>query len=579
MFSLQPLFLFLLLLSANAAPAQQCRFETSQGKESATYFEAIEWFTLLDKKSTMVKVREMGTTDAGYPLHLVLVSRDGAFDIAQWKQQQKIIILINNGIHPGEPDGIDASMLLVRDIVANKTTLPPNVVLAFIPVYNIGGSLNRGAVSRVNQNGPLAYGFRGNAQNLDLNRDFTKCDSKNARSFAAIFHLLDPDILVDNHVSDGADYQHTMTLITTQYDKLGGELGNWLKTSFEPALYKQMASLGWPMTPYVNFETARPENGMQQFYDPPRYSSGYAALFTTIGFIPETHMLKPYQQRVQSTYDLMKTITVQASDDAFNITRLRKHARIAARSIKEFPLSWRPDTTQHSMISFMGYGQAFKTSEATGLNSMYYDRNKPYTQPVKLCDKFVPVNTIKAPEAYLVPQGWHAVIDLLKLNGARYSRLNSDTLMTVEAYRVQEYKAAPRAYEKHHKNSGVKVATSIQAIQFLKGDYLFNMNQPANRYIVEMLEPTGDDSFFAWNFFDAILQQKEGYSDYRWEDIAAATLKNNPALARQLQEKRKEDAAFAGNASAQLDFIYKNSIYYEPEHLRYPVFRILPAVR
>jgi hypothetical protein len=201
--------------------AQQSRFEKSNGLESATYFEAIDWYKNLDKVSPQVLLKQMGMTDAGYPLHVVLVSSDGKFDAGQWHKQNKAVILINNGIHPGEPDGIDASMLLLRDIVTKKIKLPDNVCLAFIPVYNIGGCLNRGSTSRANQNGPTEYGFRGNAQNLDLNRDFTKNDSKEAKAFAQIFHLLDPDILIDNHVSDGADYQHTMTLLTTQYDKLG----------------------------------------------------------------------------------------------------------------------------------------------------------------------------------------------------------------------------------------------------------------------------------------------------------------------------------------------------------------------
>jgi Zinc carboxypeptidase len=227
--------------------AQQCRFEKTNGLESATYFEAIDWYKNLDKISTKVLVKEMGMSDAGYPLHLVLVSNDGKIDAAQWHKQNKAVILINNGIHPGEPDGIDASMMLVRDIVINKVKLPDNVALAFIPVYNIGGCLNRNSYSRANQNGPLEYGFRGNAQNLDLNRDFTKNDSKESKSFVQIFHLLDPDILIDNHVSDGADYQHTMTLLTTQYDKLGAGLGGWLKENFEPQLYKGMTDKKWDM--------------------------------------------------------------------------------------------------------------------------------------------------------------------------------------------------------------------------------------------------------------------------------------------------------------------------------------------
>mgnify|MGYP001384050997 FL=1 len=554
--------------------AQQCRFEKTGGKESATYFEAIDWYKNLDKLSAKVLVREMGMTDAGYPLHLVLVSNDGKFDAAQWHKQNKAVILINNGIHPGEPDGIDASMMLVRDIVTGKIKLPGNIALAFIPVYNIGGCLNRNSYSRANQNGPLEYGFRGNAQNLDLNRDFTKCDSKEARSFAQIFHLLDPDILIDNHVSDGADYQHTMTLLTTQYDKLGAGLGQWLKNNFEPQLYKGMSEKNWDMVPYVSFETGSPDRGMTMFYDPPRYSSGYAALFQTLGFVPETHMLKPFKDRVLSTYAFMQTAIESASANATDLITQRNKARMEVVKQKSWPFKWSVDTSKYSFVSFKGYEQAYKPSDATGLSRMYYDRSKPFTKQVKFFNVFNTADFIAAPEAYIIPQGWSAVVDLLKLNNVIMQQLSKDTLIEVEAYRIDDYKSAARPYEKHHKNSSVKTSLLKQKIKFLKGDYLIPMNQVANRYLVEMLEPTGDDSFFVWNFFDAVLQQKEGYSDYRWDDLAAEVLKNDPALKVKLEEKKAADPKFAANSSAQLDFIYKNSPYYEPGHNRYPVYRL-----
>ncbi len=279
--------------------AQQTPFEKSKGEQTATYFEAIEFYKNADKSSSKILMRKMGLTDSNYPLHIVLLSEDGKFDPLLWHKQNKAVILINNGIHPGEPDGIDATILMVKDLMTRKSTLPENVVIAIIPVYNIDGCLNRNTSSRANQNGPQEYGFRGNSQNLDLNRDFTKCDSKEARSFTEIFHYIDPDILVDNHVSDGADYQHTMTLVTTQYDKLGTTLGMWLKETFEPQLYKSMSKKGWDMVPYVYApEDGDPAEGWGQFYDPPRFSSGYAALFQTIGFMPETHMLKPFAERV-----------------------------------------------------------------------------------------------------------------------------------------------------------------------------------------------------------------------------------------------------------------------------------------
>ena len=555
--------------------AQQCRFEKTNGLESATYFEAIEWYKNLDNQSAKVLVKEMGITDAGYPLHIVLVSNDAKFDAVQWHEQNKAVVLINNGIHPGEPDGIDASMMLVRDIVLGKLQLPNNIAVAIIPVYNIGGCLNRTAFSRANQNGPKEYGFRGNAQNLDLNRDFTKNDSKEAKAFAQIFHLLDPDILIDNHVSDGADYQHTMTLLTTQYNKLGDNLGAWLKNNFEPQLYKGMAEKKWDMTPYVNFETETPDKGMEMFYDPPRYSSGYAALFQTIGFVPETHMLKPFKERVLSTYALMQTVIEKAALNATALITERNKAKATIVKEKNFALSWAVDTTQHSIITFKGYEQGFKTSDATGLQRMYYNRSKPFTKEVKFFNTFKPSNFVTAPSAYIIPQGWSTVVDLMKLNNVTVKQLNNDTLIEVEAYKIDDYKSFPKPYEKHHKNFAVKVSSCKQKLKFLKGDYLIQLNQKANRYIVEILEPTGDDSFFAWNFFDAILQQKEGYSDYRWEDVAAEVLKNNPDVAAKLQLNRESDAKFAADASAQLNFIYKNSPYYEPGHNRYPVYRLL----
>jgi len=208
------------------------------------------------------------------------------------------------------------------------------------------------------------------------------------------------------------------------------------------------------------------------------------------------------------------------------------------------------------------------------LQRMYYDRSKPFTKQVKFFNVFKSSNFVTAPSAYIIPQGWNAVVDLLKLNNVIVTQLKNDTLIVAEAYHIDDYKSLSRPYEKHHKNSSVKVTVMRQKIKFLKGDYFISMNQSANRYIIEMLEPTGDDSFFAWNFFDAILQQKEGYSDYRWEDLAAEVLKNNTDLKDKLEDKKKADPKFAANGPAQLDFIYKNSPYYEPGHNRYPVYRL-----
>jgi hypothetical protein len=567
--------LFFLFTAPELALSQSLTtpFEKSGGRETATYFECIDFYKQFDKTSSKISIKKTGLSDAGYPYHIILYSNDEKFDPEQWHRQNKIVILVINGIHPGEPDGVDASMLLLRDLSTGKIRMPDNVVLAVIPIYNIGGALNRNSFSRVNQDGPASYGFRGNAQNLDLNRDFTKNDSRDAKSFVQLFHWLNPDMQIDNHVSDGADYQHTMTLISTQWNKLGGETGKFMHEIFDPAIYASMEKKHWPVCPYVNFEEGDTENGWEAFYDSPRYSSGYAALFHTISYISETHMLKPFKDRVMSTYSLMQTIIEQSSTHAKEIIEKRKEDFILDQQKKSFALNWKPDSSRYDDILFKGYTASYKQSEITGQQRLFYDHNKPFEKKVRLYNYFSEQQLVKAPKAYLVPQGWYEITDRLKSNGVRMQQLTKDSTITVEVYRIDSYNSAADAYEKHHRNTNVKTSTTIQPIQFLKGDYIIYTNQPAKRFIIEMLEPTGDDSYFSWNFLDAILQEKESYSDYRWEDVAAEYLKTHPDLKNKLEEIKKSDTSFAHNASAQLNFIYKNSPYYEKEHLRYPIFR------
>lgn len=551
-------------------------FERSGGKQTATYAECIAFYKQLDKLSPLLSIKETGMSDAGYPYHLVLYSNDGVFDPAVWHRQHKVVFLINNGIHAGEPDGIDASMMLLRDLVTKKVSLPNNIALAVIPLYNIGGALNRNSFSRVNQDGPESYGFRGSAQNLDLNRDFTKNDSREARSFAKIFHWVDPDIQIDNHVSDGADYQYTMTLLASQWNKLGGELGTFLHDVFQPALFASMEKKGWGMTPYVDFEEGNPDRGWEGFYDQPRYSSGYATLFHTIAFMPETHMLKPFHDRVLSTYALMQSMFTEASAHAAVLLEKRKQDIAADLAGSRLALDWKVDMTKWDELSFKGYEAAEKTSEVTGMPRKYYDHSRPFERKVRFYNYFTPDVFATVPKYYVIPQGWHEVTDLLELNGVHMRRLTHDSTITVEAYHIDDYKAAPRAYEKHHRNTGTKVSANRETLPFLKGDYIIPTDQPTRRFLVEMLEPVGDDSYFSWNFFDAILQQKEGYSAYRWEDVAAAWLKEHPEVRQKLEERKKADSTFARQARAQLDFVYKHSPYYEPAHLRYPVYRVVP---
>jgi hypothetical protein len=556
------------------AKAQLTPFELSKDKNyTATYAEITAYYQKLAKLHSQMRIFNYGITDVGKPLSLVVLSRDKVFDPAQIKKLNKRVLLINNGIHPGEPEGIDASMMLVRDLL-KKNQLPKDIVLCFIEVYNIDGCLNRG-VSRPNQNGPRMYGFRGNYKNLDLNRDFIKADSKNAWAFEKILNTWQPEVFLDNHTSDGADYQYVMTLIETQKDKQNPILADYTSKTFSPELYKRMAKSGYEMTPYVEEKMSTPDSGIVSFLETPRFATGYTAQHNIISYITETHMLKSFDKRVYSTYDFMVALFDICQRDAKLIGELKHKADEQVKSQTTFALNWDVDWQHYDTLTFKGYEAGRKISEVSGLPRLYYDETKPYTKTIKYYDNYKPTISADKPAAYVIPQAWQKVIELFKLNNIAMHKLTHDTTLALQMYYIGDYKTGSRPYEGHYLHSNVKLNPVNMKVKFYAGDYVVYTNQALNRYIVETLEPQGVDSFFAWNFFDSVLGQKEGYSDYVFEDIAANLLKTDPDLRKKLDDEKAKNPDLANNARAQLNFVYRNSPYFEKTYLRYPVGRLL----
>lgn len=548
-------------------------FERSKGTETATYREVIDYYEDLAAVYNTVSLQQIGETDSGEPLHLAIFSTTGNFDLDELREENSIL-LINNGIHPGESDGIDATMMLFRDLAQDSIPIPRNTAIATIPVYNVGGALNRNTSTRTNQNGPEAYGFRGNARNYDLNRDFIKADTKNTRSFYKIFHLVKPDVFIDNHVSNGADYQYTLTHLFTQHNKLGGELGQYLNVEMMPALKKALQRKDWDITPYVNVFNEVPEKGFTQFMDYPRYSTGYTTLWNTLGMMVETHMLKPYDQRVHGTYELMRSMIDITDEDARIIKKLRAQAALNFRNKRTYEFNFVPDSTRPSIIEFKGYEAEEIESEVTGFKRLHYDRGRPFTKDVTYYNNFTPTKQVEIPAGYVIPQGWWNVLELMELNQVEMQVFEKDTSLPVEIYHISDYRTRDSPYEGHYLHYDTEVEKSRGQIKIRQGDVFIPTDQPAIRYLLETLEPEATDSFFNWNFFDSVLQQKEGFSPYVFEDIAEEFLEDHPEIEEEFLARKESDPEFASSAYAQLDWIHKRSEHYEPAHLRYPVFRV-----
>jgi len=541
-----------------------------------TYNELISEYEDLDREYSNAKLLEVGPSDIGKPIHLFVLSNEEKFSPEEVKNSGKRIVFINNGIHPGEACGINASLDLAKKLLHKKTELNKmldSVVVLIVPVYNVGGILKRNKYSRVSQNGPKEYGFRGNAKNLDLNRDFIKCDTKNAKTFNKIFREWDPDIFVDTHTTNGSDHSYTLTLIATQKDKLNPVLSEFLYGDMLGSLYNGMEHRDKTMIPYVYPLSKDPADGIKAFLETPRYSSGYTALFDCIGFITEAHSYKPFDDRVEHTKAFLEELIIYTASNNSKIKEVREKARAHTVAQRMFPLQWTLDSTKVSQLNFKGYTYQNRYSDLLEDSIRYYDRESPFEKEIDYYLTYKSKVEVTLPSVYIIPQAYENIVELLDLNQINYERLEKDERINVEAYYIENIKSPKRPYEGHFLHSQIEVRKQNESIQFYQGDILVSTNQLGVRYIVETLEPQSDDSFLAWNFYDSHLQQKEWFSDFSFEPKAKEILATNDSLRTAFNLKKEEDKAFRESAFAQLYYIYKNSKYYEPTVNRYPIYR------
>ena len=545
---------------------------------SPSYSELINHLKNLDKQHKEIKLFNMGDSDFGLPIYLVIINADKDSLKTFQKARKNTTVLINNAIHPGEPDGINASMIWIDQWISqgkpsktkNGESLP---VIAFIPAYNIGGMINRSTSSRANQNGPEEYGFRGNARNLDLNRDFIKMDSENAFTFARIFHALDPDVFVDNHVSNGADYQYTLTYISSMKERLAPTMNQLTYSKCIPRLTANLREKGIDLFPYVELIKQTPEEGIMAFNDLPRYAMGYSSLFNSLSFTVETHMLKPFPERVEATYQFMDELITWTTIHSLEIESSRSEAFEWCMNQKEFGYNYELSNKKDSIL-FKGFEFSNPIDSITGLKRLYYDRSKSYQKFVPLYQTHLAKSVAPVPKYFIVGRQEKEVIQRLMANNIDFQVLTKDSLAKVTSYRIGKFKSMEKPYEGHFKHHSIEFEKFATSQYFKKGDILIPTKQKSINFLLSTLIPDAEDSYFSWNFFDSYLQQKEYFSSYVFIDQVKFILENNPTLKLEFEKMKRENEQFRNSEWEQLYFIYKNSEYFEKSFMILPVYSI-----
>jgi len=555
-------------------------FEKSNYLETPRYDETINYFKKFERHSPYAKMISIGKSAEGRDIYVLIVSKDRVFTPELARKTNKPIVFIQNGIHAGEIDGKDASMILLREILITKekANYIDNAILLVMPIFNVDGHERFSPYNRINQNGPKEMGWRTNAQNLNLNRDYMKADSPEMKAWLKFFNKWLPHIFVDCHVTDGADYQYEITYSCERYGNVHPELGEWIKNDFVPFIEKEVQKNGYLIAPYVWFKGDEIKNGIVDGVTSPRLSTGYVAIQNRVALLIETHMLKDYKTRVFATLKMLDAVIIKANQSGKNLVDLINRAEQKtideiANQKKYLPVKFQM-SNEFVPFTFKGIKYEKLPSKISGKEKIVYTGEK-FEMEIPLYNKPVAVDSINAPEFYLIPRAYSNIVEILNLHGVKYEVLESAQKYLVEKYRFDENTVwQKRPYEGRIMLT-TKYETFVDTLIAEKGDYLIPVNQRAVKVIIHLLEPKSGDSFVSWGFFNSIFERKEYYEDYVMEKLAEEMYNSNENLRKEFEEKLKSDTTFANSPEQRLEFFYRRSPYFDKQWLVYPVSRVI----
>lgn len=550
--------------------------ERTDLNDSPSYDDTIIYLKKLCAASPLLKLQVFGRTPQGRELYLVIASKEGAATPAALAANGRPTLLAQGGIHPGEIDGKDAGLMLLRDLAfGGKTPLLDGANFLFVPVFNADGHERSSEWNRPNQRGPVHMGWRTNAQNLNLNRDYMKADTAEMRAMLAVLNTWSPSLYFDIHVTDGLDYQYDVALTYHGYAGMSGwspRIGMWFDQTFYPRVANPLRAQGHlPINFYINERDSLDlTKGLDGGRSPARFSHAYGDLRHLPTLLVETHSLKPYRQRVLCTYVLLASTLELLAHDGGRLAAAIQADRTARAA--EVPLTWVAGGPQVA-VDFLGVDYELYASPASGEREVrWLGRPKTYAGLPLFLDKVGAV--AHRPVAYWVPATKPDVIERLKLHGIRFETLAAPRTVAVTQYRIVNPQPFPQegAYPFEGRATlkfGIQPEARTET--FPTGSVRVSTDQPLGDLAIALLEPEGADSFMAWGFFGEILQRTEYMESYVVAPMAEKMLADDPKLKAEFEAKLAAEPKFAADPEARLQWFYARSKFYDDRYLLYPV--------
>jgi len=546
-------------------------FELSDGNASPSYDDTIKYVNrLIAANPTQFRSMTIGQSHAGRDIKMIVANEDGQFSANMLKSNGKPTILIQAGIHSGEIDGKDAGFMLLRDIaIGKRRDLLSKVNILFIPILNVDGHERSSEFNRINQRGPIKMGFRTNGNNLNLNRDYTKLDTPEVNAVLNVINQFAPNLYIDVHVTDGADYQYDITYgFTPKFASESPTVATVLENKFQPTINSHLEINGHIPGPLVFVMNKREfKAGLAGWVAGPRFSNGWGDLAVVPTILVENHSLKPYKQRVLGTY-----VFLDGAIDALykNNKALQSAVEIDQNTPERLVLD-REYAKEPDLISFKGIKYKSFESALSGQREVKYVGEKQHYDQLPIYWKKITKNVVDVPNAFFIPPAYSFIAEKLKVHGINVETLSSEKAIS-GLYNAQ---VVSYEFDKLPFEGRVRVKASFKyselSPQNLDGWFKVSSQQSRGKLAVHLLQPEAPDSFFSWGDFHTIFQRTEYVENYALVPYARSMLKKNPKLALEFDKKLREDKNFSSSPKARLDWLYSNTPYYDKSYLKYPI--------
>lgn len=576
-------------MTSNPRPESPLEWQTHAEKtnyrETPSYAETIAYAKKLDAASPLIKYTSFGHSGEGRELPLLIASEGETFTTEAARKAGKAVLLIQACIHSGEPDGKDAGFALLRDIAITQTQpgLLKNVVLLFIPIYNTDGHERSSPYNRINQNGPANMGWRATTTNQNLNRDYMKADTPETRAWLALWNVWNPDLFIDCHVTDGADYRYNITYHFEHHDGIAPSVLAWQQEVMDGKVLPATVGAGNVVSWYLEFADNRDfEKGIRDFNGSPRFSTGYVPLRNRAAILIETHMIKDYRSRVVGTYDLLRFTIAEVNGDPQRLLQATREADeqtvgqgSADGAERKVPIDFElTDKTTPYPLKALEYRT--EPSDVSGDIRVLFG-TKPLDVTVPMYNTFRVTQEVTRPVSYIVPPQWKEVIAVLRAHGLRLQPTLRASTIDIESYRFSQVKWPAGPFEGRFMPT-FKAELINERRTYPAGSLIVPLDNNLAKLAINLLEPEAPDSLLAWGFFNAIFEQKEYGESYVLESLAREMMAQDPALRSDFLERIESDPMFASSPSSRLQFFYERSQYWDPHMNLYPVGRIMTSL-